>query len=771
MQRELNTRFEGKELNSMKARNRAYENHSFRDALLTGMIFSSSTFTGSDFSASYLIEVNFTSANLTETTFNGVRVSGSNMTNAILIRAHLTDVNFSGVDMSGANLSQAVLTKVTFSGHCCFAGVNLYGAILEDVIFEGSGNNEDSICLKDVLDLLSQTGISIKGEIICGEELKVTSDDIDRLASLAPDIRCKIRLQKPLFWGNIRNAQLLKEVHVTEPSFTNNDDRNGQQKVNFSGLNWSEINLTMEDCTGADFSYAILDDGIFDSAKLKNACFIGARLRGACFYDTGELDGLFKATGKNPYEWFEKKKWCLVDVNFQDADLTGAIFSSVVFKKAVNLRGANLCDAIFEDCDLEGAVIDKTTNLDGVTLANVHIPEKLKKHINETYDRVKNKDGETVLRRKANVPPYLPPAQSAVISVIAVTTTTTTTTTATTKPAEQEICPVQNSRNCNTTTTSKQKRESRKKTKTYQKTQADEKSTQAHKPVDITQSLRLRIRELGIPKQEILAEKTEELFKASKESEAVAKECAESLSMLQNTSGVSYMEDYIADMAKTSKKILSLCEDCAKRDEQYRDEYNKLKTLFEEKKKKTEGTAKELEKTQAELRSIKSQIDELNKTYLNSQNEANDEIKSLYNHLTRLQIKFDDQLKKLMKKQEDEDRISEQERKKQTEAYLQELAKNLQKKQWQDKKQQVSKKQIPGYTSKPVKKDLAKQPCSTATTSKILPQSKTTTTAALLGKSLSGILNTNDAQQTSVTTTPASESVYINTLFAQPITE
>lgn len=231
----------------------------------------------------------------------GLKLTGVDLSNAVLEKSDLTgtdftDGNFAKADLSGVDASEAQFIDVTG------VGCRLREAFLDQADCTGADFSHG--------DLSEATMTSVQGDSmkLSGAKLRET-DLTDALLTHGEFVETRFH-----------QAKLIR--------------------VNASGSDFTEASLQECDCTGADFSGAIAS-----RSKLQGSVFNGANLRGARLDDANLKDVDFTNAD---LEGADLRK-----ANLTGAKLAGAKLRGVNFSGAV-LDGQNLSEHDLTDADLTG---------------------------------------------------------------------------------------------------------------------------------------------------------------------------------------------------------------------------------------------------------------------------------------------------------------------------------------------------------------------------------------------------------------------------------
>lgn len=303
-----------------------YSTKSYKDKDLSGISLGRNDLSGWNLTGQNLTESDFYSAML-----NNTDLSGANLTRAGFGGANLTDADLGGANLTEAYFRDSILTGVDFTD------AEIKGADLSYTTSNGFTSEQfySTISYKNK-DL---QGISIRDNDLSGWNFEEQ---------------------------NLANAEFVSFGCDAILVGTNFQGANLTQSY-FAGVNLTSADLSGANLAYADFTWAILIGANFADAEVMWTNFEAVTLRGFTSeqlystksYKDKDLSGI-QLVGNDLSGW-----------NFEEQNLTGAIFSNLssgymTILSGTNFQGANLEDTFFEHATLSNA------DLSGANLTNAY---------------------------------------------------------------------------------------------------------------------------------------------------------------------------------------------------------------------------------------------------------------------------------------------------------------------------------------------------------------------------------------------------------------
>jgi len=236
--------------------------------------FSETNLSETNFSQSYLSEIDLSGKNLSETNFSQSYLSNANLSGANLSSADLSYSNLSGANLSGANLSNADLTG------SIFVGANLSGANLSNAIFNNSDLRNSN--LKEAnLSFVNLSNSKLLGADARNSNLShvdLQEQYLHHIFVVGADLS-----NSNLSFTTFRSVDLsganLTGANISFADLTySNLEYVNFNKVQLVGSDLSGANLSNIDLSGANLSNSILFNTDLSNANLQNANYQNAIL-------------------------------------------------------------------------------------------------------------------------------------------------------------------------------------------------------------------------------------------------------------------------------------------------------------------------------------------------------------------------------------------------------------------------------------------------------------------------------------------------------------
>ena len=134
----------GNNLNDINLTNTYYSGAKFSGSEMNDGDFTNAKLIGADFTDSELADANFNGADLRFADFSVASVEGkASFVGANLKFANLSGANLTGADLTGADLRHANLTATIMTDCIIDENTKLYGAIIDDTVFDENFDNGD----------------------------------------------------------------------------------------------------------------------------------------------------------------------------------------------------------------------------------------------------------------------------------------------------------------------------------------------------------------------------------------------------------------------------------------------------------------------------------------------------------------------------------------------------------------------------------------------------------------------------------------------------
>jgi uncharacterized protein YjbI with pentapeptide repeats len=390
----------GRSFNGWDFSNLDLSNVSFENTQLTGTSFAGSTLVNVDFSGKDLRNVNFGSANLTGANFSGAILDNVNFNNSTLTGANFDDTNLSSASFSNVTSGQITGTVTglpsgwkLINGYLVGRTARLYGADLSGADLSGMDLTSTYLALAN----LSSSNLS--GTKLYAADLWSANLSGANLSGVSSGGIGSGPSSLPGSWHFIRGYLVGPKANLDGVDFSNLD----LSYWDFSGANLSHArlvdstfrgtNFVGATLAGANFSYSFLGDADFTDADLssssfnmstfENTNFTRAKLLSvsrvchdywACYYDTEHRYGFartvltgVKTQGLNisfsNYNFSMPSGWTFRNGMFfgPTADLSGLSLRQVDLSNlnlsSANLSGVDLSSANLSGTDLSNAVL------------------------------------------------------------------------------------------------------------------------------------------------------------------------------------------------------------------------------------------------------------------------------------------------------------------------------------------------------------------------------------------------------------------------------
>ena len=369
--------------------------------------------TGTVIDASFLYNINFSSANFSGTVLTGLNNStpsglftvpptdfGLNFTNANFSRAVVIGGNLSGSSFAGATLQGTIfsgtnLTDVDFSG---IIGTNL---ILQQVTLLGANLSNASLQNADFFELsLSDTnfaGANLMGANFVGanlvganfrganlEDADFTAADISGADFTGANLQGITFIEGKALGSNFTSADLSLS-NLTGSDFTGSNFGNGPTKTILTDANTSgAIGIEASQVgRGADASDTIFENLVVIDTNLRSINLEGSTVIGGFLYNVNFVKAnlsralLSGINGSLPSGSTFVVNPTNFDLDFRGADLSYAVFeganlagsnfTKTTDNKVTNLTGIRFIDVILSGSDFAGA------NLGGANLSELDL--------------------------------------------------------------------------------------------------------------------------------------------------------------------------------------------------------------------------------------------------------------------------------------------------------------------------------------------------------------------------------------------------------------